>query len=72
MSLCHGGVLIEHECVCESRRVRVRRVGACRTIVSLGVSVSLFHRSRWSFGARTMSGACAGMLCTHLTGLIES
>jgi hypothetical protein len=36
MSLCHGGVLIEHECVCESRRVRVRRVGACRTIVESG------------------------------------
>jgi hypothetical protein len=33
MSLCHRGVLVEHECVCESRRVRVRRVGACRTIV---------------------------------------
>jgi hypothetical protein len=33
MSLCHRGILVEHECVCESRRVRVRRVGACRTIV---------------------------------------
>jgi hypothetical protein len=36
MSLCHGGVLVENECVCESRRVRVRRVGACRTIVESG------------------------------------
>jgi hypothetical protein len=36
MSLCHGGVLVEHECVCESRRVRVRRIGACRTIVESG------------------------------------
>jgi hypothetical protein len=36
MSLCHGGVLVEHKCVCESRRVRVRRVGACRTIVESG------------------------------------
>jgi hypothetical protein len=36
MSLCHGGVLVEHECVCESRRVCVRRVGACRTIVESG------------------------------------
>jgi hypothetical protein len=36
MSLCHGDVLVEHECVCESRRVRVRRVGACRTIVESG------------------------------------
>jgi hypothetical protein len=36
MSLCHGGVLVEHECVCESRRVHVRRVGACRTIVESG------------------------------------
>jgi hypothetical protein len=36
MSLCHGGVLVEHECVCESRRVRVCRVGACRTIVESG------------------------------------
>jgi hypothetical protein len=36
MFLCHGGVLIEHECVCESRRVRVRRVGACHTIVESG------------------------------------
>jgi hypothetical protein len=36
MSLCHGGVLVEHECVCESRRVRVRHVGACRTIVESG------------------------------------
>jgi hypothetical protein len=36
MSLCHGGVLVEHECACESRRVRVRRVGACRTIVESG------------------------------------
>jgi hypothetical protein len=36
MSLCHGGVLVEHECVCESSRVRVRRVGACRTIVESG------------------------------------
>jgi hypothetical protein len=36
MSLCHGGVLVEHECVCESRRVRVRCVGACRTIVESG------------------------------------
>jgi hypothetical protein len=36
MSLCHGGVLVEHECVCESRRIRVRRVGACRTIVESG------------------------------------
>jgi hypothetical protein len=36
MSLCHGGVLVEHECMCESRRVRVRRVGACRTIVKSG------------------------------------
>jgi hypothetical protein len=33
MSLCHEGVLVEHECACESRRVRVRRVGACRTII---------------------------------------
>jgi hypothetical protein len=71
MSLCHGGVLVEHECVCESRRVRVLRVGACRTIVESGRERE-FRRSRWSFGARTMSGACAGMLCTHLTGLIES
>jgi ABC-type Mn2+/Zn2+ transport system ATPase subunit len=36
MSLCHEGVLVEHECVCESRCVRVRRVGACRTIVKSG------------------------------------
>jgi hypothetical protein len=36
MSLCHGGVLVEHECVCESRRVRVRRVGVCRTIIESG------------------------------------
>jgi hypothetical protein len=36
MSLCHGGVLVEHKCVCESRRVRVRHVGACRTIVESG------------------------------------
>jgi hypothetical protein len=36
MSLCHGGVLVEHECMCESRRVHVRRVGACRTIVKSG------------------------------------
>jgi hypothetical protein len=36
MSLCHGGVLVEHECVCESRHVRVRRVGACRTIIESG------------------------------------
>jgi hypothetical protein len=36
MSLCHGGVLVEHECVCESRRVRVCHVGACRTIVESG------------------------------------
>jgi hypothetical protein len=36
MSLCHGGVLVEHECVCESRRIRVRRVGACRTIIESG------------------------------------
>jgi hypothetical protein len=43
-----------------------------RVAPSLGASVSLFRRSRWSFGARTMSGACAGMLYTHLTGLIES
>jgi hypothetical protein len=33
MSLCHEGVLVEHECVCESRRVRVRRVGVCHIIV---------------------------------------
>jgi hypothetical protein len=30
------GVLLEYEYVCESRRVRVRRVGACRTIVESG------------------------------------
>jgi hypothetical protein len=36
MSLCYGGVLVEHKCVCELRRVRVRRVGACRTIVESG------------------------------------
>jgi hypothetical protein len=36
MSLCHGGVLIEHECACESRRIRVCRVGACHTIVESG------------------------------------
>jgi hypothetical protein len=33
MSLYHGGVLVDHKCVCESRCIRVRRVGACRTIV---------------------------------------
>jgi hypothetical protein len=36
MSLCHEGVLVEHECVCESRHVRVHRVGACHTIVESG------------------------------------
>jgi hypothetical protein len=36
MSLCHVGVLVDHECVCELRRVCVRRVGACRTIVKSG------------------------------------
>jgi hypothetical protein len=36
MSLCHRGVLIEHKCVCESRRVHVHRVGACCTIVESG------------------------------------
>jgi hypothetical protein len=73
MSLCHGGVLVEHECVCESRRVCVCVASVCvAPLSSLGASVSLFRRTRWSFGARIMSGACAGMLCTHLTGLIES
>jgi hypothetical protein len=36
ISLYHGGVLIEYECACESRRVRVCRVSACRTIVESG------------------------------------
>jgi hypothetical protein len=36
MSLCYGGVLVEYECACESRRVCVCRVGACRTIVESG------------------------------------
>jgi hypothetical protein len=72
MSLCHGGVLIEHECVCESRRVRVRRVGACRTIVESGREREFVPPQPLVVWARTISGACAGMLCTHLTGLIES
>jgi hypothetical protein len=36
MSLCYEGVLVEHECVCELRRVCVRHVGAYHTIVESG------------------------------------
>jgi hypothetical protein len=72
MSLCHGGVL-ESTSACVSRGASVCAASVrVAPLSSLGVSVSLFRRSRWSFGARTMSGACAGMLCTHLMGLIES
>jgi hypothetical protein len=46
--------------------------GGGRQLLLRRVHVVRNNRSRWSFGARTMSGACAGMLCTHLTGLIES